>query len=296
MGGGDMAAAAAQVRALLSAARSVVVLTGAGVSAESGIPTFRGEGGWWRKYDATTLATPQAFARDPSSVWEFYHYRREVTARCAPNPAHVALAAFERRAAAEGRRFTLVTQNIDRLHHDAGSRAVIELHGSLWDVVAATPGGGRDPATPPREDRTQPLVPALAGTGDPDGQAADIPIEDLPHDGEGRLLRPGVVWFEEPLDDRVLDAVEEALDGADLLLVVGTSSVVWPAAGFAPQVAARGVPVVEVNLEPTNNSAACTHSLQGRAGELLPGLLGVADEPDVAAAVAAAARRRAQRV
>ncbi|WIA29215.1 hypothetical protein OEZ86_011726 [Tetradesmus obliquus] len=278
--------ATAQFRQLLAQAKRVVVLTGAGVSAESGIPTFRGAGGLWRKYDATMLATPQAFARDPSLVWEFYHYRREVVSRCRPNPGHVSLAAYERKAAAQGQHFVLITQNIDRLHQAAGSANVVEMHGSLWDVVGATAAGFRDPARPPWEDRRQPLVPALAGSGSPDGQPADIPVEELPHDDQGQLLRPGVVWFNENLDDAVIDRIEDELDEADLLLIIGTSSVVYPAAGYAPQVAQRGVPVVEINLEPTDNSRVCRMSIQGRAGELLPELLGVADDAAVAAAVA----------
>lgn len=233
------------------------------------------------------LATPTAFVRDPSTVWEFYHWRREVVSRCQPNPAHVALAAFERRAAAAGQAFTLVTQNIDRLHQAAGSSRVVEMHGSLWDVCVATPAGFRDPAKQPWEDRRQPLVPALAGTGAPDGSAADIPVDELPHDEQGRLLRPGVVWFNENLDEATVDAIEEELAACDLLLIIGTSSVVFPAAGYAPEVARRGAPVVEINLEPTDNSSICSLTFQGRAGELLPELLGVSDEPDVAAAVAA---------
>lgn len=270
---------------LLSGAKRVAVLTGAGVSAESGIPTFRGAGGLWRKYDATMLATPQAFVRDPSLVWEFYHWRREVVSKCCPNAGHLALAAYERKAQQLGQQFTIITQNIDRLHQAAGSRNVIEMHGSLWDVCVATPGGFRDPGKTPWEDRRQPLVPALADSGSPDGQPADIPVEDLPHDEQGRLLRPGVVWFHENLDDHVLDSIEHVLDETDLLLIIGTSSVVYPAAGYAPQVAQRGVPVVEINLEPTDNSRVCRMSIQGKAGALLPELLGVQDDPVVAAAM-----------
>lgn len=282
-----MEMATKQFQQLLSQAKRVVVLTGAGVSAESGIPTFRGEGGLWRKYDATMLATPQAFVRDPSQVWEFYHWRREVVSRCSPNAGHYALAAAEQRARQQGIDFQVITQNIDRLHQAAGSSNVIEMHGSLWDVCFATPGGFRDPVRPPWEDRRQPLVPALAGTGDPQGQPADIPIEDLPHQ-DGKLLRPGVVWFNENLDDGVLDSIDDVLDNTDLLVIVGTSSVVYPAAGYAPQVAQRGVPVVEINLEPTGNSGVCSLSIQGKAGQLLPQLFGVQDDPKVLAALAAA--------
>lgn len=126
------------------------------------------------RHDATALATPQAFTRDPALVWSFYHWRREVVAAARPNAAHAALAAYEQRAAAAGQDFTLVTQNIDRLHQAAGSRGVIEMHGSLWDLCVAGPGGIRSRCRPPWEDRRQPLVPALAGAGHPDGPAESI--------------------------------------------------------------------------------------------------------------------------
>lgn len=205
---------------------------GAGVSAESGIPTFRGSAGLWRSHDPRQLATPSAFVRSPSLVWEFYHWRRDVAAACRPNRAHYALAALEARLAAEGHRLTLISQNVDRLHQAAGSRSVIELHGR-WvgrcgaagaapaspaqggtraASVCAPPnplpapglprcsiwdvcvaGRGGQKASPCWEDRTQPLCPALAGRGAPaDHAAPDIPTPQLPHDARSRLLRPGV--------------------------------------------------------------------------------------------------------
>lgn len=272
---------------LLAGARNVAILTGAGVSAESGVATFRASHGLWRKYDPAMLATPQAFARDPSTVWEFYSWRREVVEQCRPNAGHFALAAFERRCEEEGRRVQIITQNVDGLHQAAGSTRVVELHGSLWNVCRATATGHKD--GPCWEDRRQPLVPALEGCGDPNGHAADIPEEDLPHDAEGRLLRPGVVWFNENLDDSVADQVESLLDSCDLLIIAGTSAVVYPAAGYAPHVASRGVPVVEVNLEPTSNSRMCQLTFKGRSGLLLPRLLGVQGDEGVRAAMAAAA-------
>lgn len=284
---GAMQAAAFQKFAgLLGAARKIAILTGAGVSAESGVPTFRASSGLWRKYDPEMLATPQAFARDPALVWEFYHYRREVAGAAKPNAAHFALAAFQRRCAAEGRAVDVITQNVDGLHQAAGSE-VIELHGSVWDVCRATATGHK--AGPCWTDRRQPLVPALAGCGDPSSQPADIPEEELPHDGEGRLLRPGVTWFNENLDEAVVERVEGILDSCDLLVLAGTSAVVYPAAGYAPHVAARGVPVVEINLEPTGNSRVCALTFKGRAGLLLPRLLGVAGDEAVRTAMAAAA-------
>lgn len=258
---------------------ALLPLAGAGISAESGIPTFRGAGGLWRKYDSARLATARAFVQRPSLVWEFYHWRRCVAARCRPNPAHYAMAALEQRLAALGRRLTLVTQNVDRLHQQAGSKAVLELHGSIWDVCRADRGGLKDGSC--WEDRRQPLAPALAGRGapDPDLDAEpDIPTSALPQDGEGRLLRPGVVWFGETLDPAALASAEEAVAGCDLFVTAGTSAVVYPAAGFAEQVAARGVPVAEFNLETSGSSSLCTFAFRGRAAELLPAALGVEAE------------------
>lgn len=290
------AASKARFQQLLANARRVVVLTGAGVSAESGVPTFRGAGGLWRKFDATLLATPTAFASEPSLVWQFYAYRRALVARCRPNPAHVALAEFERAwtssssAAAAGgdsssRSFTLITQNVDGIHAAAGSRNILEMHGSIWRVCWATPQGKRDTRRKPAwEDRREPLVPALAGAGDPDAETVDIPLEELPHDEEhNRLLRPGVVFFDEELDDEVQERIDEALAAADLLLIVGTSGVVYPAASYGPAFKRRGKPVIEINPEPSLASNVAALSIAARAGEVLPELLGV--EAEVAAAM-----------
>ncbi|KAL4433458.1 hypothetical protein ABPG77_010311 [Micractinium sp. CCAP 211/92] len=260
-------------------------LAGAGASAESGIPTFRGAGGLWRSFPPEALATPQAFARRPSLVWEFYSWRREVVAACRPNRAHHALAALERRLAADGRgaSFTLITQNVDRLHKAAGSSHIIELHGSIWDVCRAGRGGRK--ASRCWEDRTQPLCPALAGRGAPDGDAspaADIPLGLLPHDAEGHLLRPGVVWFNEQLDPSVLAAAEEATASCDLFITAGTSAVVYPAAGFAQSAAANGATVAEFNLEATPHASFCKFAFQGRAGDLLPAAFGVEAEVEAA--------------
>eukprot|EP00775_Hariotina_reticulata_P007957 gene7957-8155_t len=225
------------------------------------------------------LATPQAFVRDPSLVWEFYHWRREVVSRCQPNAGHLALAAFEQQAQKQGIQFAIITQNIDRLHQAAGSQNVIELHGSLWDVCVATPAGFRDPGQRPWEDRSQPLVPALADSGDPLGAPADIPVV---------WQFTGGSWVVVDMATATTTQVDDLLDVTDLLLVIGTSSVVYPAAGYAPQVAQRGVPVVEINMEATGNSRLCTMSIQGKAGHLLQELLGVMDDPQVIAAMATA--------
>ncbi|KAF0291964.1 NAD-dependent protein deacylase sirtuin-5, mitochondrial [Amphibalanus amphitrite] len=243
----------AAFRETLAAAKHVVVLTGAGVSAESGVPTFRGAGGWWRRYQAQNLATPGAFREQSSLVWEFYHYRRHNMASKQPNKAHEAIASLQQRWTAAGRRCRVITQNIDGLHQRAGSQDVLELHGTLFKTRCTR-------CRHVEENRDDPICPALAGTGapDPNTPSAHIPVKDLPRcrqPGCGGLLRPHVVWFGENLDAEVLDQAEAELEACDLCLVVGTSSVVYPAAMFAPSVAERGVPVAEFNLEPTPKTA-----------------------------------------
>ncbi|GJP29970.1 hypothetical protein CLOM_g15019 [Closterium sp. NIES-68] len=269
-----------EFRECLSRASRVAVLTGAGVSAASGVATFRGAGGLWRTYDAMELATPQAFAADPSVVWEFYHYRRCVVSRCSPNAGHVALVRLEHRCRDEGRAFTLITQNVDGLHAAAGSSALVELHGCLWRTRCLACG---DVA----ENRTQPICAALDGKGapDPSARGASIPLKDLPRCSKlpaaaasaracNGLLRPDVVWFGECLDPGVLQAVDDALTGCDLLLVVGTSGVVHPAAGFARAVRRAGGQVAEVNAEATPLSPLAQWRFLGDSATLLPLLLG----------------------
>ncbi len=223
-----------------------MVLTGAGVSAESGLPTFRGSGGLWKQYRAEDLATPEAFARDPRLVWEWYDSRRQAHAGAQPNAAHLALAELERRAPG----FTLVTQNVDSLHERAGSRNVIHLHGEIW--LARCTGCGRET----RDERT--------------------PLAELPPRCEacGALMRPGVVWFGEPLPRQAWERAEEATRAAGVLLVVGTSAVVYPAAGLVPLAQSCGARVIECNMEETPFSAGLDRSFRGRAGELLPKLIG----------------------
>lgn len=186
-------------RAVFEKSRNIVALTGAGISAESGVPTFRGSGGLWRTYKAQELATPEAFASNPSLVWEFYSYRRELVLTKQPNEAHKVLAETEKRLANEGRKLVVITQNIDELHRRAGSDNVIELHGTLFKTQCTKCG---DIA----ENRNSPIVPALKGKGDPNPAEMDskIPIRDLPHCNKcNGLLRPYVVWFGEPLDPNV---------------------------------------------------------------------------------------------
>jgi NAD-dependent deacetylase len=233
-----------QAREWLKEASSVAALTGAGISAESGIPTFRGAGGLWRQFRAEDLATPEAFARDPRLVWEWYDWRRGLIAQAEPNAGHRALAELERRVA----RFTLITQNVDGLHDRAGSRNVLKVHGDIW-IVRCTACGREW-----RDDRT--------------------PLPDLPPRCDcGGLLRPGVVWFGEPLPAQVWQEAEAAVRGAGVLLVIGTAAVVYPAAGLVPLAKAAGARVIEINLDATPFSGDVDRSLRGRAGELLPELI-----------------------
>ncbi|KAJ4943524.1 hypothetical protein JOQ06_006024 [Pogonophryne albipinna] len=258
----------AAFRKTFSKAKNIAILTGAGVSAESGVPTFRGAGGYWRKWEAQQLATPEAFSRNPSRVWEFYHYRREVMLTKDPNPAHLAIAECEERLIKQGRNVTVITQNIDELHRRAGSKNILELHGSLFKTRCMS--CGHEAA-----NYHSPICGALKGKGapDPDTEDAQIPVQQLPRceqKGCHGLLRPAVVWFGETLDSDILSRAEEVLDSCDLCLVVGTSSVVYPAAMFAPQVAARGVPVAEFNMEDTPATMRFKFHFHGPCGTTLP--------------------------
>lgn len=228
-------------RQRLALARRVTVLTGAGISAESGVPTFRGEGGLWENHRPEDLATPGAFARDPDLVWRWYHWRRELIAKCKPNPAHEALAALETQKAG----FTLITQNVDGLHGLAGSRDLLEIHGSIWRMRCTACG----------------LV----------WENRDTRDQAKPCCGEcGSLARPDVVWFGESLEPALLEKAWQAAYRSDFMLVVGTSAVVHPAAGLAGAAKEAGAFVVEVNLEPTPNTSWVDAPLLGKAGEILP--------------------------
>jgi len=232
------------VRALLRPARSIVVLTGAGISAESGVPTFRGPDGLWRDFRPEDLATPEAFARDPRLVWEWYDWRRQKIAAARPNLGHYALVTLEKRAPD----LALITQNVDGLHPLAGSRNLLEIHGSLWRTRCLSCREVREC----REPQLSRLPPRCACEG---------------------LLRPDVVWFGEPLPYDLLKRSIRAVEACDLLLVIGTSGRVQPAASMADQALARGIPVVEINLDPTPLSGRAAHFLQGKAGEILPKLI-----------------------
>lgn len=222
----------------------ITVVTGAGVSAASGIPTFRGPGGLWRNVRPEELATAGAFARDPRLVWEWYAWRRELVAKARPNRAHEVLAAWSRRLPA----FALVTQNVDGLHERAGTVNVIRYHGSLWELRCWE----RCPAAP--ESWT-----------DETARFAELPPR-CPHCGG--LARPGVVWFGEAIPAPALRAASRATD-CDVLLAIGTSSVVYPAAALADEAAARGAFTVEINPEATPASTRVDLVLPAAAEEAL---------------------------
>ncbi len=223
----------------------MAVLTGAGISAESGVATFRGPGGLWKQFRPEDLATPEAFARDPRLVWEWYDWRRSRLATLSPNPGHYALAELERRKPG----FTLITQNVDGLHDRAGSRKPLKIHGDIWNIRCTVCG------LEIRDERA--------------------PLPELPpHCGCGGLLRPAVVWFGEPLPMREWREAERAAGSVEVFLVVGTSAVVYPAAGLVWIAKSAGARVIEVNLEETGLSLEVDCSLRGRSGEILPELIG----------------------
>ncbi len=223
---------------------NVFVLTGAGVSAESGLGTFRDEGGVWTQYDLSEVATPQGFARDPAKVRAFYDARRVNLAGAAPNPAHFALARLQTELAARGGRLFLCTQNVDDLHEKAGSTEVVHMHGEL----AVT-----------RCHACQATRP------DPGPLDAAAVCEAC---GEVGMARPHVVWFgETPL---FMNEIFDALEEADLFVAIGTSGSVYPAAGFVGEARRMGIRTCEINLEPSDNARAFDERLYGPAGEVVP--------------------------
>jgi NAD-dependent deacetylase len=219
------------------------------MSAESGVPTFRGTGGLWRNFDATQLATPEAFARDPKLVWKFYSHRREVLSPLQPNSGHYAAAAIEEGAPG----CTLVTQNIDNLHREAGSENVFELHGNIWCVRCVNPGC--ENSRYPQENR-------------------QVPVDPIPPVCEKceALFRPHVVWFGETLDPELLRSTMASVEKCDFLIVAGTSAVVQPAAGMPLLARRTGAFVLEINLERTEISGYLNESVQAPSGEALPWL------------------------
>jgi NAD-dependent deacetylase len=228
----------------LRVARHVLVVTGAGVSAESGVPTFReAQTGLWEQFDPHELATPEAFLRDPELVWRWYKWRRELVSRVQPNPGHYALAELARLVPG----LTLVTQNVDGLHQRAGSQEVVEFHGNLF------------------EDRCF-AEDCVVTDGDMDAPAPRCP-------GCGGFLRPGVVWFGEAIPSQALDTAGHAAANCDVFLSVGTSSLVWPAAGLGDAARESGAMLIEINPDATILTDRVHHYLQGKSGEVLPELI-----------------------
>jgi NAD-dependent deacetylase len=232
------------LRDILVKAERVAALTGAGISAESGVPTFRGADGLWRNYNVMELATPTAFARNPELVWEFYNWRRNLISGLTFNPGHKALADLE----AKVPHFTLITQNVDGLHLKAGSRNLLEIHGNLWKVRCT--------------------------------ECDKVSLDMSPNMGAmpkcrecGGLLRPNVVWFGESLDPSLLNRAIQASRSSQVMLVIGTSAVVQPAASLALEAKEAGAVVAEINLDETPNSGMMDYVLLGKSGEILPKLL-----------------------
>ncbi|MBX3389671.1 MAG: NAD-dependent deacylase [Phycisphaeraceae bacterium] len=257
----ECSAAASRLRA----ARSVIVITGAGISAESGLRTFRGISAanpndlppdmraLWAEFDPQTLATPEAFEADPERVSRWYDWRRLGCLAAEPNPGHLALAAFEREVAKRAGAFTLLTQNVDRLHQRAGSTNVVELHGNIiqWRCTSTHRVIDLPPAALPAFPAPSPVC-------------------------DGAFLRPHVVWFGEMLPEAALRAASDAVSTCDLFLSIGTSAVVYPAAGFLHAARQNGAFTIEINAEPTAASHVVDLCLHGKSGDLLPTLVSLA--------------------
>jgi NAD-dependent deacetylase len=231
------------MRSSVNKAKSIAVLTGAGVSAESGIPTFRSNGGFWQQHRFEDLATPEGFHRDPKFVWTWYEERRRGIAKATPNAGHVALVEMERRA----RTFTLITQNVDGLHDLAGSKNVIKLHGDIWTLRCLK-------CRREEVDRSE--------------------LKNLPPYCDcGGMLRPGVAWFGESLPYGAMENATAAVQAADVFIVAGTSAQVYPAASLISLAIRNRATVFEINPAETDFSADVTYALRGTSGEMLPRLL-----------------------
>jgi len=225
----------------LAQAKSLLVITGAGISAESGIPTFRGADGLWKNYRAEELATMDAFERDPVTVWQWYDWRRGIIGKAEPNHGHFAIKELEDMF----ENFLLITQNVDGLHGRTGIKNIVEIHGNLWRTRCT------------REGKISTLM--------------DVPLKSIPPKCDcGAVLRPDVVWFGESIPSYALELSFNVLEQCDTLIVVGTSGVVYPVASFPQTVKDNGGYVVEVNVEPTPISAIADASLYGNSGDILP--------------------------
>ncbi|KAK7035907.1 sirtuin [Favolaschia claudopus] len=286
----------ASFRDALASAKNVIILAGAGLSAASGIPTYRGQGGLWLNFDETKLAKPEAFTDDPSAVWQFYHTRRQMCLDAEPNAAHRAIANFclpltlARIAPALDPRWPaplVITQNMDALSSrvlssssdrdkDAAEKCIIEMHGCIFETRCTSCGHIQRAYTP------TPFSEALS-SAQAQSSSVRIPVEDLPRCGGpgsasnrygrcGGLLRPNVVWFGEV--PNCMGDIAMRMNWCDLLLLVGTSTTVYPAAGFAKTVKERGGKVAVFNLEP-NEGVDADFTFVGKCEETLPLVLGL---------------------
>ena len=231
-----------EVVEFLAGAGRVAVLTGAGISAESGVPTFRGKDGLWKQYKAETLATPEAFERDPKLVWEWYDWRRGLIAPVEPNAGHRVIAGWESLFG----EMAVITQNVDGLHAKAGSQNVVELHGNIWKLRCTREGTVEEV-----RDNPLPHIPPVCSNC-------------------GSLFRPHIVWFGESLDPVVLDRAYDLSQSCQVMFVIGTSAVVHPAASLPYAAARAGAKIVEINLEPTPLTPHANFFFPGKAGEILP--------------------------
>jgi len=229
---------------LLSQADHIIAFTGSGISSESGIPTFRGKDGLWKQFKAQDLATPGAFSSNPKLVWEWYDWRRNIIADKKPNPGHKILAEWNDLFSS----LYVITQNIDGLHQKAGSENIIELHGNIWKLRCTKEGTVT-------EDHS-------------------CPLKEIPPICKkcGALMRPHVVWFGESLDTELLSEAVKMCSKADLMLAIGTSSLVYPAASIPMTAAESGVKVIEINPESTPLTPRADTSIRGKAGDVLPGI------------------------
>ncbi|HEX3034278.1 MAG TPA: NAD-dependent deacylase [Thermodesulfobacteriota bacterium] len=231
-----------EAKEIIDNASNIMVLTGAGISAESGIPTFRGEEGLWKQYRPEDIATPQAFLRDPRFVWKWYDMRRQTIKDARPNPGHYALRDLEN----QKHKFTLVTQNIDGLHRIVGSKNIIEMHGNIWQTRCT------------KCKRIE--------------QNYDVPLKELPPTCTncGAITRPNVVWFGEIIPMTLIDKALIAIEECEVMLIVGTSGMVEPAASMGLVAKQTGKTVIEINTNPTYNSPLYDITILGRSGDILP--------------------------
>lgn len=229
---------------ILKNSSSLLIITGAGISQESGIPTFRGKDGLWQNYRAEDLATPWAFERDPETVWRWYDWRRGIIKNARPNSAHWAIKELEEMY----QNFYLITQNVDGLHNQTGIKNIIEIHGNIWRVRCT------------RENRVFFLT--------------DVPLKEIPPRCScGAILRPDVVWFGEAIPTDLIEKAHFLIETYETMVVVGTSGVVYPVASFPTIMKSKGGKVIEINAENTPISDVADVSILGKAGEIVPAVV-----------------------